>query len=182
MQVWGWMLIVKKTAGVAREVSLGNLFNAGKRIHPGFETQGKRHKKSKNRDISGSTKRTYAPEISLEKIFFFEIELQSLSTIHQPSWFEPMHCLHRSPTQMKAIVRLLKSSHVYAPLPSVKCAQFNEDVSFKGRSRLSANKYLSRKTWKGKVNTRRVKSSIRNMTSESSFPVIYWQCWHFYLD
>ena len=38
---------IKKSAGVAPEVNLGIPLHAGKEIHSGFETQMRRHKKSK---------------------------------------------------------------------------------------------------------------------------------------
>ena len=174
------MLIVTKSAGVAPEMNLGNLFNAGEGSTLALKPRA-------NVTKSPKTEISVAPQKGLMPPNFFgkDFSFSRFNYNHQPSWFEPMHCLHRSPTQMKAIVRLLKSSHVYAPLASVKCAQFNEDVSFKGRSRLSANKYLSRKTWKGKVNIRRVKSCMSNMRRESTFPFSRntqsWQCWHIYL-
>ena len=61
------MQAIKRLAGVAPEVNLRNTLHvqamrhASERSHPGFEIQGRiRHQKSKNRDISGPTKRTYA--------------------------------------------------------------------------------------------------------------------------
>ena len=57
------MLAAKRSAGVTTEVNLRILLCTGDKackqgIHPGFETHGRRHQKSKNRVISGPTKRT----------------------------------------------------------------------------------------------------------------------------
>ena len=46
------MLIIKRSAGVAKEVNLRNPLHIGDKvhksgIHPDFETQGRRHQKSK---------------------------------------------------------------------------------------------------------------------------------------
>ena len=112
------------------EVNLRHPLHAGEGSTLSLEPRANVTRSPKHGVSVASQKGLMSPKFLWKRFSFFEI--QSLSTIHQPSWFEPMHCLHRSPTQMKAIVWLLKSSHVYAPLPSVKCAQFNEDVSSKG--------------------------------------------------
>ena len=56
------MLAIKRSAGVAPEMNLGNPLRTGdnawnQETHSGFETQGRHHQKSKNRGISGPTKK-----------------------------------------------------------------------------------------------------------------------------
>ena len=74
------MLAAKRSAGVTPEVNLRECVkcmpppSADKAAHFGFETQRRHHQKSKNRDISGPTKRTHVLQILFFKKMFIGCE------------------------------------------------------------------------------------------------------------
>ena len=74
------MLAAKRSAGVTPEVNLKECVkcmpppSADKAAHFGFETQRRHHQKSKNRGISGPTKRTHVLQILFFKKMFIGCE------------------------------------------------------------------------------------------------------------
>ena len=77
------MLAIRRSAGVASEVNLRNLLHAGKKacrqgIHPGFETQGRYHQKSKTEvDLSVVPQKGLASS----KKFIYKKQYQGLSSL-----------------------------------------------------------------------------------------------------
>ena len=81
------MLTSIQSAGVAPEVNLRNSWHAGDKAckrgnHPGFETQGRRHQKSKTGVLVASKKDSCPPKILKKKCILFMSDLTDVSDLH----------------------------------------------------------------------------------------------------
>ena len=107
------MLTSIQSAGLALEMNLRITQARKHAIHPGFETQGRRHQKSKNRGISSPTKITYVLQKLKKKTGSFDFEVTKCKKHVIASLFYLLFASNRYRLQSHhhAVVQVRRNQH-----------------------------------------------------------------------